>query len=520
MTLIGELSLWVALLMAGWSTIVSYAGAALRREDLAESGARAMYVTFAMIGLAAAGLWSALLARDFSLQYVARHLSQFTPRVYVSAALWSGLGGMLLLSALFLSGYGTIAVAASRRRGRELTPWAIGTLSAIVLFVVAMTGLAANPFVRMDITPLDGSGMNPRLQNPAVALHRPTLYLGYAATAVPFAFSIASLLTRRAGDEWLRVVRQWTLLAWFFLTIGIMLGIRSAYVVPESARGWAWGAIRNPSLLPWLTITASLHSIAAQTKRGTMHRWNVALAALNFLLSMLAAFTVRGGVIESDLPSGTSMIGTWFSTFFFLTAGITAYLIGTRLRDLAAPESANAAGDHRRYGGHVAHAGVVMILIAVAALPFGREYDAKLKTGESYQATDPFGHVWRFVSQGVSQFDRADHVVAILALDAYRDSKRVGLITSERRTYRDTQGTQLFDPGTEAGIHSTATLDTYIVPANLRREQGSDIADLRIAFNPLVAWLWVGGVVTAVGGLIVMWPRTERRREPAGYILS
>jgi cytochrome c-type biogenesis protein CcmF len=120
----------------------------------------------------------------------------------------------------------------------------------------------------------------------------------------------------------------------------------------------------------------------------------------------------------------------------------------------------------------------------------------------------------------VSQFDRADHVVAILALDAYRDSKRVGLITSERRTYRDMQGNQLFDPSTKVGIHSTPTLDTYVMPGNLRREQGSDIADLRIAFNPLVVWLWVGGIVMAVGGLIVMWPRAERGRPPAGYVVS
>ena len=510
--------------MAAWSTTVSYAGGALRREDLAESGVRAVYATFAMIALAAIGLWTALASSDFSLEYVAGHISQFTPRIYVFAAFWSGLGGSLLLSALVLSSYAAIAVASNRRRYDELMPWATGTVSVILLFVLAITCFAANPFVRMEVTPLDGSGMNPRLENPAMALYQPSLYLGYAATVVPFGLAIAALLARRVdgGGEWIGAIRRWTLIAWFFLTIGIVLGIRSAYVEPESTRAgyWAWDAVRDPSILPWITITASLHSIAAEAKRGTMRKWNVVLIGLNFLLSMLAAFITRGGGIEAESASTQSSPATWFSAFFFLTAGITIYLVGTRVRDLAAAESESAVRDRRRYGEHLAHAGVVMLLVGVAGLPFEREYDAKLKTGESYRATDPFGHVWRFVSQGVSQFDRADHVVAILALDAYRDSKRVGLITSERRTYRDVQGNQLFEPSTKVGIHSTATLDTYVVPGNLRREQGSDIADLRIAFNPLVVWLWVGAVVMAVGGLIVLWPRAERRGAPAGFVVS
>ena len=521
MILLGELSLWVAFLMAAWSTIVSYAGGALRREDLTESGARAVYAAFVMMALAAIGLWTGLLSRDFSLEYVAGHISQLTPRVYVFTAFWSGLAGSLLLSALLLSGFAAMAVATNRLRNRALMPWATGTLSAILLFVVAMTCFAANPFHRMDVIPLDGSGMNPRLQYPAMALYRPSLYLGYAATVVPFALVVAALLSRRVDGDWLGVVRRWTVLAWFFLTIGIVLGVRSAYIEPESTRGgdWAWDAVRNPSILPWLTITASLHSIAAQGKRGSMRKSNVVLIALSFLLSMLAAFITRGGGIESEPAFAQSPIGTWLSAVFFLTAGITIYLIGTRVRDLAASEPAGGVTD-RRYGGHIAHAGAVMLLIAAAGLPWAREYEAKLKTGESYQATDPFGHVWRFVSQGVSQFDRADHVVAILALDTYRDSKRVGLITSERRTYRDMQGNQLFDPSLKVGIHSTGKLDTYVVPGNLRRTQGSDIADLRVAFNPLVAWLWMGGVAMALGGLIVVWPRAERRRAPAGYVAS
>jgi len=111
-------------------------------------------------------------------------------------------------------------------------------------------------------------------------------------------------------------------------------------------------------------------------------------------------------------------------------------------------------------------------------------------------------------------------VVAILALDAYRDGKRLGLITRERRTFRDVQGNQLFEPSTQVGMHSTALLDTYVVPADLRRERGSDIARLHVEFNPLVMWVWVGGIVTIVGGIVALWPRAEADRASTGLVAA
>jgi len=508
LTTIGELTLWVALLMATWSTGVSYAGAVARRNDLTSSGVRALYATFAMLALAASGLWTALLSRDLSFEYVAAHISQLTPRVYTFTALWSGRAGALLLSALVLSLFGTIGVAAGRRRGSEIVPWVTGTVSAILLFVLATTCFAANPFARGEITPLDGRGLDPRFQNPAMALHQPSLYLAYAATALPFSFAIAALLTRRLDAGLLDSIRRWTLFAWFLLTVAIVLGIRAAYVVPEStgSRYWAADAIKNPSIFPWLTMAVSLH-LFGRGLRG-LGKWNVALVSASFLLSVFAAFSTRAG--QSEASSAQSAIGTWLSMFFFLAAGMTVYLVGARLRDLkdVADLDSGTSKPHR-YGGYVAHAGIVMTLAAFVGLPLARQSDATLKTGQSYETTDPFGHLWRFVSQGVSQFDRADHVVAILALDTYRDGKRVGLITSEKRTYRDVAGNPLFAPTIEAGIHSTALLDTYVLPADIRRMQGSDIAQLRIAFNPLVAWVWAGGLVMVLGGLIVMLPTTR-----------
>jgi cytochrome c-type biogenesis protein CcmF len=654
--LIGELSLWVALLMAAWSTTVSYAGGALRRDDLTESGVRGLYATLAMVALAAVGLWTALLSRDLSLEYVAGHISQMLPSVYVFTAFWSGQAGSMLLWALILAMYGTISIATSRRRNRDLVPWAAGTLSAILLFFVAMTCFKANPFVRLDFTPLDGRGMDPQLQNPGMMVHPPALYLGCVATAVPFAFALAALFARRLDAAWLAVVRRWTLLSWFFLTIGIVLGMWWSYGELGWSGYWGWDPIENSALLPWLTTTAFLHSVIVQEKRGTLRKWNVVLVVVGFLLSTFGTFITRSGVIESVHSFAQPPVGTWFAVFFFLATGISVYLVGTRLRDLdptvaldgtvsrekalvynnlllvgiafavlwgtvfpllsewargakitVGPgffnsvtiplgllllaltgigpliawrkasmshlprqlffpalcgavvaallfafgmrppytlltytlcafvagtiiqefykgvrarqsihgESPGSALVHlvtrnrRRYGGYIVHAGIAMLFAAFAGHAFKREYDTTLRTGQAYQAADPYGHVWRFVSQGVSYDDRPDRVVVALPLDTYRDGKRVGLITSEQRTYRDVQGNSLFQPSTGVGIRSTARLDAYVVLAGVRREKGVDVAQLRIAFNPLVVWVWAGGFVMMVGGLIVMWPRGD-----------
>ena len=669
MILIGELSLWVALLMAAWSTTVSFAGGALRRDDLVDSGIRGVYATFVMVALASIGLWTALLTKDFSLEYVASHISSTMPSVYIFTAFWSGQQGSLLFWALILSMYSAIAMATSRRRNPALMPWAAGTLSAILLFFIATICFKANPFIRLDFMPLDGRGMNPQLQNPGMALHPPNLYLGYVATSVPFAFAVAALFTRRLDAEWLSVVRRWTLLSWFFLTTGILLGMWWAYVELGWGGYWAWDPVENSSFLPWLTNTAFLHSIMVQEKRGMLRKWNVVLVVVSFLLAIFGTFITRSGVIESVHSFAQSPVGTWFATFFFLATGLTVYLVGTRLRDLHAkaelesmvsreaaflynnlllcgiafavlwgtifpiisewargnkitvgPPFFNAVNvplglgllaltgigpliawrkasvsnlrrqflspalfglavavvllaagmrnfhvlvayglcgfvagtivqefykgvrarrtihgesvvrafvrlvgrNRRRYGGYIVHAGVVMLFAAFAGLAFKSEYDVTLRTGDAFDVRDPYGHQWRFVSQGVSTSDRPDRVSVLVGLETYRDGKRLGITKGEKRTYYDGQrtaeaphGNQLFEPITEVGIRTTPQLDTYVVLAGVRN---SDTAEMRITFNPLVVWVWIGGYVMMLGGLIVMWPQAEKRRAQAGYV--
>src|SRR5215213_3436079 len=322
--------------MAAWTAIVSFAGGFQRREDLILSGYRGMYATFAMTLLASIGLWVALLAHDFSLKYVAGHVSANMPALYTFTSFWSGQEGSMLFWALILSFYSAVAIYFAARRNRELAPFANGTLAAVILFFIATICFKANPFVRNAWIPVDGAGMNPQLQNPGMAIHPPTLYLGYVATAIPFAFAIAALVTRRIDTEWLAVIRRWALVTWFFLTIGIILGMWWAYVELGWSGYWAWDPVENASFLPWLTGTAFLHSIMIQEKRGMLRKWNVVLVVVSFLLAIFGTFITRSGVIESVHSFAQSPVGTWFATFFFLATGITIYLVSTRLRDLQA----------------------------------------------------------------------------------------------------------------------------------------------------------------------------------------
>jgi cytochrome c-type biogenesis protein CcmF len=336
MILIGELALWVALLMAAWSATVSFAGGALRRGELIASGVRGLYTTWAMVALAAIGLWTALLTKDFSLAYVQGHISANMPSVYIFTAFWSGQEGSMLFWSLILSTYATIAIATSRKKTPELTPWAVGTLSCVLLFFIATICFKANPYTRLDWIPADGRGMNPQLQNPGMAIHPPNLYLGYVATTIPFAFAIAALITRRLDAEWLSVVRRWTLVSWFFLTIGIVLGMWWAYVELGWGGYWMWDPVENASFLPWLTNTAFLHSIMIQEKRGMLRKWNVVLVVVSFLLAIFGTTITRSGAVQSVHSFAQSPIGPWFTFFFFTATGVTIYLVGTRLRDLEA----------------------------------------------------------------------------------------------------------------------------------------------------------------------------------------
>ncbi len=336
MILLGEVSLWIALVMAVWTAVASYAGGGLRRGELVLSGERGLYASAGFTVLASAGLLTALLAHDFSLKYVASYTSANLPTVYTIAAFWGGQSGSLLFWALVLAIYAVIAVVGNRASNREMMPYVTGTLGVVLAFFLAVTALGSNPFERLDWVPPDGRGMNPQLQNPGMAIHPPNLYLGYVATAVPFAFAVGALVTRRLDAAWLGAVRRWALVSWFFLTIGITLGMWWAYVELGWGGYWAWDPVENASLLPWLTGTAFLHSIMVQEKRGMLRKWNVLLVIGTFLLAILGTFLTRSGIVQSVHAFAQSPVGQWFSGFLVLATIASGVLIALRLEDMRA----------------------------------------------------------------------------------------------------------------------------------------------------------------------------------------
>jgi len=173
------------------------------------------------------------------------------------------------------------------------------------------------------------------------------------------------------------------------------------------------------------------------------------------------------------------------------------------------------ARNRRRYGGYIVHAGIVILFCGFAGLAFKKDHDVQMKAGDVKELTDPMGHQWKFVSQGTSTSETLNRFVTAVGLEVFRDGTRLGIMTSEKRQYFDSNKQPQFEPSTEVGIRTSAKMDLYIVLAGVRDET----AELRISFNPLVVWVWIGGMVMAIGGLIVMWPQAERRRA-GGYVAT
>ncbi|HEX7097320.1 MAG TPA: cytochrome c-type biogenesis CcmF C-terminal domain-containing protein, partial [Acidimicrobiales bacterium] len=278
--------------------------------------------------------------RDFTVAFVANNGSTRTPALFNFATLWSALEGSILLWVLILTGYVVAMIVKFRNRiDDRLFGWALLTAFAVCAFFFFLLVGPANPFERFDPPPgYDGPGPNPLLQNHVLmAFHPPMLYLGYVGFTVPFAFAIGALVTGRVGEGWLVETRRWTLLAWGFLSAGILLGAWWSYEVLGWGGYWGWDPVENASLLPWLTGTAFLHSVMVQERRGMLRVWNLSLVCATFALTILGTFLTRSGVIESVHAFTNSSIGPVLLTFFGIIVFVTVALIGWRGDRLRAP---------------------------------------------------------------------------------------------------------------------------------------------------------------------------------------
>jgi cytochrome c-type biogenesis protein CcmF len=330
----GHLILFGALGAAVWAAAASVLAARRKDSRLAASGRRALYSAAGLLFAAVMLLVISLLRRDFSLLYVANYISRSTPIPYTFAALWAGMQGSLLWWTLITSVYATTAIAVQWRKRADLVTVATATLGGIIAFFVAMLAFAANPFAGTSPIPADGAGLNPLLQSPFMTIHPVLLYLGLTGFSVPFAFSIASLVKGRIDGRWFTSTRRWTVLAWSFLTIGIILGAAWAYTELGWGGYWAWDPVENASLLPWLTGTAFLHSVMIQERRGMLKVWNVALVLTTYSLAIFGTFLTRSGIVTSVHTFSESPIGKYFLPFLgVLMLGAFA-LLGYRTQRL------------------------------------------------------------------------------------------------------------------------------------------------------------------------------------------
>ncbi|HET8836689.1 MAG TPA: heme lyase CcmF/NrfE family subunit [Gemmatimonadales bacterium] len=336
MTLLGQFSLWVAFLVGLWCVAIAFAGRWRDRPELAASVTRAVYVVFGALVVASISLWKGLVTHDFNIEYVAAYTSRNLPPYYIFSAFWAGQKGSLLFWGVVLSLFASLAQLLTPRRYAQLMPYVAGVTSAVVVFFVSVMLFGSNPFERLPFTPADGRGLNPQLQNVGMVIHPPMLYLGYISITIPFAFAIAALLSRRLDTGWIQAIRKWTLVSWLFLSIGITLGMWWAYVELGWGGYWAWDPVENASFLPWLTMTAFLHSVMIQEKRGMLKRWNLGLIVGTFLLSIFGTFITRSGVIASVHSFTQSNVGYFFLAFLTLAAVLSFTLLYTRWPELEA----------------------------------------------------------------------------------------------------------------------------------------------------------------------------------------
>jgi cytochrome c-type biogenesis protein CcmF len=300
MTLLGEFALWISLPVAAWGMVLGFAGGRTQRGDLVLSAERSIYATFGLLALASAGVSAAFLGDRFEYWYVASYSNANLELFYKVTGLWAGQRGSLLFWALLLGFFASITVFTNRNRNREFMPYVAGVLQTILLFFIIVLLFAdVNPFERLGFIPADGQGLNPQLQNYWMTIHPPTLYLGFTSFTIPFAFGVAALLNGRLDARWIQLTRRWILTSWFFLSIGIVFGMRWAYEELGWGGYWFWDPVENASLLPWLTATAFLHSIQIQENRGMLKVWNMSLVLMTFLLTIFATFLTRSGLIES-----------------------------------------------------------------------------------------------------------------------------------------------------------------------------------------------------------------------------
>jgi cytochrome c-type biogenesis protein CcmF len=324
----GSFALLLAFVCAMYAVVGGIFAIRTRNALLIKSVRNAGMAVCGLIVIAVASLEYLFFTDNFSVAYVVQHSNRLQSNFFKFSALWSGQEGSLLFWSLILSFYVFSVLWTYRGKHPELMPYVGVILAAVQMFFLILNNFIASPFKMIGqvdvsgvmhwITQPDGRGLTPLLQYPEMVIHPPMLYSGYTGFTIPFAFGLAALIGRYPGEKWIHLTRRWTMIAWCFQSIGVLLGAHWAYAVLGWGGYWSWDPVENASLMPWLIGTAFLHSVMMQEKRGMMKVWNVWLVFITFMLCIFGTTITRSGMISSVHAFAQSEIGPWFFGFLAL----------------------------------------------------------------------------------------------------------------------------------------------------------------------------------------------------------
>ena len=339
--MLGHFSLYIAWLLSILGIVLGFVG--LNKSDqrfvLSAKYAQNLTAVFAIISIVFLAV--DFLNHNYSNLYVWQHSSNEMEPYYLISAIWGGMDGSMLLWAVIMSLFSALAVKLNAELPRKLINAVIPVLSLATSFFLSVVFFMTNPFrmIPNGSMQADGNGLNPLLQNPSMIIHPPMLYLGFTGFVVPFAYCLAALISSELGSSWIHAVRKWTLVAWTFLTAGIILGGNWAYIELGWGGFWAWDPVENASFMPWLTGTAFLHSVMVQEQRGMLKIWNIFLAALTYLLTVFGTFLTRSGVVQSVHAFAETDVGWVFLVYLAIMSIIVTSLVLYRKNDLKSENS-------------------------------------------------------------------------------------------------------------------------------------------------------------------------------------
>src|SRR5206468_9802397 len=337
----GNFCLLLAFCLSLYSVFAAVFGAVQKQHRIVRSAERAALAGCVAIALALGSLVYLLVASDFSVSHVASASNRDLPIYYKVAALWGAHDGSMLLWIFVTSNFSGVVIYQNRFRYRDMMPYVTAVLMVNLAFFLCLNLFLANPFQQLvqvnpdgtlqKFIPQDGRGLNPLLQYWAMVIHPPILYLGFIGFVVPFAFAFAALVTKQLGDSWIRTIRRWTLVPWMFLSAGLILGGKWAYVELGWGGYWGWDPVENSSLMPWLCGTAFLNSVIVQERKGMLKVWNVLLITITYLLGIFGTFITRSGIVNSVHAFADSSLGPFFLYYMSLVFFVSIYLIVDRL---------------------------------------------------------------------------------------------------------------------------------------------------------------------------------------------